>query len=115
VIPRVEEALESFARSARQHYGDRLRGLYLFGSRARGDFEDESDADVVVVLRDGDWRFWDEKKRVISLAFNTVLETGLYVQAWPVGEAAWSNPAPELAPSFLENARRDAKPIREAA
>jgi predicted nucleotidyltransferase len=115
MISRVEQALESFARSARQHYGERLRGIYLFGSRARGDFEEESDADVVVVLRDGDWRFWDEKKKVISLAFETVLATGLYVQAWPVAESAWSNPDPTLGPSFLESARRDAKPIQEAA
>ena len=115
MITSVEQALEGFAWSARQHYGDRLRGIYLFGSRARGDFEEESDVDVVVVLRDGDWRFWDEKKKVISLAFDTVLETGLYVQAWPVTESAWSNPAPKLAPSFLDNARRDAKPITEAA
>ena len=31
-------------------YGDRLKGLYLYGSYARGDARDESDIDVAVVL-----------------------------------------------------------------
>ena len=31
-------------------YGSRLRGLYLFGSYARGDAEIDSDVDVLIVL-----------------------------------------------------------------
>src|SRR3989304_409697 len=34
----------------RQAYGQRLRGVYLFGSRARGDHEPDSDVDVLIVL-----------------------------------------------------------------
>jgi predicted nucleotidyltransferase len=33
-------------------YGERLKGLYLYGSYARGDFEEGSDLDVLVVLDD---------------------------------------------------------------
>ncbi len=31
-------------------YGDRLKGVYLYGSYARGDARDDSDVDVAVVL-----------------------------------------------------------------
>ena len=31
-------------------YGTRLRGLYLYGSFARGEQDDESDVDIVIVL-----------------------------------------------------------------
>jgi len=31
-------------------YGDRLKGVYLYGSYARGDARDDSDIDVAVVL-----------------------------------------------------------------
>ena len=33
-------------------YGGRLRGVYLYGSYARGDYDAESDFDVLVVLDD---------------------------------------------------------------
>ena len=31
-------------------YGDRLKGLYLYGSYARGEEDTESDLDILVVL-----------------------------------------------------------------
>jgi hypothetical protein len=46
----VARAIAAFASAARRHYGSRLVGLLLFGSRARGDHTRESDADVAVVL-----------------------------------------------------------------
>ena len=33
-------------------YQDRLRGVYLYGSYARGEADEESDVDVLVVLDD---------------------------------------------------------------
>ena len=33
-------------------YGDRLTAVYLFGSYARGDYGDDSDVDVMIVLFD---------------------------------------------------------------
>lgn len=35
-----------------RHYGDRLDKIFLFGSYARGDFQEESDVDYLVVLND---------------------------------------------------------------
>ncbi len=34
--------------------------MILFGSRARGEGDSESDVDVLVVLDDGNWRFHDD-------------------------------------------------------
>ena len=31
-------------------YGSRLRGVYLFGSHARGEADEESDVDVLIIL-----------------------------------------------------------------
>lgn len=31
-------------------YGERLKGIYLYGSYARGDYEEGSDVDVLIVL-----------------------------------------------------------------
>jgi uncharacterized protein len=43
-------ALRDFRSGLHRRFGDRLRELRLFGSRARGDARQESDADVLVVL-----------------------------------------------------------------
>ena len=33
----VNQAIADYARSVREVYGERVEGIYLFGSRARGD------------------------------------------------------------------------------
>src|SRR6267142_2027764 len=43
VLPIVKQALAD-------RYGDRLQGILLYGSRARGDFGPDSDYDIVVLL-----------------------------------------------------------------
>ncbi|MFO1420805.1 MAG: nucleotidyltransferase domain-containing protein [Candidatus Competibacteraceae bacterium] len=43
-------ALEAFHIQILNRFGERLRGLVLFGSRARGDHHSDSDADVAVFL-----------------------------------------------------------------
>lgn len=47
-------------------YGDRLRGVYLYGSFAREQATDDSDVDVAVVLR-GPVHGWTEGKRTLNL------------------------------------------------
>ena len=47
----ADEILARFSRDVARHYGAALAGVYLFGNRARGDFEPGSDADVAVVIR----------------------------------------------------------------
>ena len=43
-------ALEDFHKRILNRFGERLRGLVLFGSRARGDHRPDSDVDVAVFL-----------------------------------------------------------------
>jgi len=46
----TQTALETFRIRILNRFGGRLRGLVLFGSRARGDHRPDSDADVAVFL-----------------------------------------------------------------
>ncbi len=48
----VEKLLAELKKGLKQLYGDRLKGLYLYGSYARGDQREGSDLDVLVVLDD---------------------------------------------------------------
>jgi len=46
----VRELVSEFSRLVREHFGDRVRDIWLYGSAARGDWTEESDIDVLVVL-----------------------------------------------------------------
>jgi uncharacterized protein len=104
----VASALAQFGQDVRRAYGARLQGLYLFGSRARGDHRPDSDADVAVILEDGDWRFWDEKMRLIDLAFDYRIDNGVYIQSWPFAASHWGDPAQSSQPRLIASAKRDA-------
>jgi uncharacterized protein len=107
----VARALELFAASVRAAYGDRLAGLFLFGSRARGDNEPFSDADVAVILIDQDLGLVRETRRLARLAHDVLIQTGVEVQAWPVSHVAWDDPVRQPESALVESMRRDAKAI----
>ena len=43
---------EYFVRLLRERYGDKVERVILFGSVARGKYEEDSDVDILVVARD---------------------------------------------------------------
>jgi uncharacterized protein len=48
--PAVDDAVSRFASFVRSRFAARVRELVLFGSHARGDANEESDVDVLVVI-----------------------------------------------------------------
>ena len=58
--------LREFRYGLEKIYGDRLRGIYLFGSYGRDQAHEDSDVDVAVVLR-GPVHSWTEGKRTSEL------------------------------------------------
>ncbi len=67
-------ALDVFVARLREQYGDQVVRVVLFGSKARGDSDAESDLDVLIVLNDGDWRF---KDAVALVAYEPMIEHGV--------------------------------------
>lgn len=47
---RIQDLLEETRRELEKIYAERLREIILFGSFARGDFSEESDVDLLVLL-----------------------------------------------------------------
>ena len=56
----TEQIIQEFKNELKLKYPD-YRGLYLFGSRAKGNFTDDSDIDLAAIFdRNIDWRFRNE-------------------------------------------------------
>jgi predicted nucleotidyltransferase len=51
LTPAERRVLDDLAGRIKERYGERLDRLQVFGSRARGDAHEESDIDLLVVLR----------------------------------------------------------------
>lgn len=57
---REKAALSEFVARLREKYADEVMLVTLFGSKVRGDFDEESDLDVFVVVESDGWRFHRE-------------------------------------------------------
>jgi predicted nucleotidyltransferase len=74
-------------------YGSRIDRVVLFGSRARGDAEDDSDYDVAVFLKSLDDR-WAELDRLSDLRVRLLEETGAFFDARPYPATAYDEGSP---------------------
>lgn len=109
----VARGIALFADLARQRYGSALRGLFLFGSRARGGAEPFSDVDVAVVVADS----VDVARETVPLSavtYDVLLESGAEVQPWVFRESDWYAPEEASSSRLIRSAKRDAKAIEVA-
>ena len=83
-------------------YGPRLRGVYLYGSAARGDEGPESDVDVLLVL-DQIGRYSEEIRLSGEVVSNLSLKFGRSISRVFVPEQEWKTGKT----TFLENARAE--------
>jgi uncharacterized protein len=86
MVPTLENpALKHFHAVVARTYGDRLERVILYGSRARGDAQPDSDYDVAVFLRDmndTDARM-AELNRLAKIETDILYDTGEVICAMP--------------------------------
>lgn len=99
----VREALDELKRALADLYGPRLRGVYLYGSYARGDFHEDSDVDVLVVLA-GPVKPGEEITRINQAAASICLRYDLLISVLPVSSETLET-SPQV---FFERVRQEA-------
>ena len=102
VSDKLAGVLREFRARLEELYGDRLVDVLLFGSRARGDAEPDSDVDVAVILK-GPVRVGQEIRRVSEARAEMCLEHGLDLNCMYLAEDRLR----EWTDSFTRNVRKD--------
>jgi predicted nucleotidyltransferase len=103
--PVIRDILNELKAGLQLTYGEKLKGVFLFGSYARGDADSESDCDILVVLDAFD-RYALEVDRTAVLAADVSLEHGVTLSLVFMREREWLHGDT----SFLSNVRDEAVP-----
>lgn len=103
----VDVVLQRLDERLRTRFGDNYVRLILFGSRARGDNAPDSDADVAIIFRNPIEDRWALKRSIIAETYPLLLESGLYIQPWPVAERDLRRPDTAPNPTLLRNILRE--------
>ena len=85
-----DPVLKRFCAAVSEIYGDQVERVVLFGSRARGDAQLESDYDVAVFLRDMTDRP-AEMNRLADLATDILYDGGPFIHAMPYPAGSYND------------------------
>ncbi|MGC8731485.1 MAG: nucleotidyltransferase domain-containing protein [Halothiobacillaceae bacterium] len=102
---RLRKVLDELKTGLAELYGDRLKGVYLFGSCARDEAGEESDIDVLIVLDEVD-NYSGEIARTSELIARLSLGCGRSISRVFVSEQRWR----EDRTMFILNVREEAVP-----
>ena len=79
----------------------------LFGSRARGTHDQDSDADLAIILSGHTQSLMRTSLDLADIAFDVLLETGINITPIPVWLDEWEHPQTHSNPLLLANIARD--------
>ena len=101
----TRHSVELFLARVRPRHG--IVEAWLYGSRARGDAQEDSDVDVALVIEGDERSKSDVLDELSDAAYDVMMETGRFISPLPVRADAWREPATHSNPFLLANIRRD--------
>jgi predicted nucleotidyltransferase len=108
LTPAEREWLEAYQRTLAERFSGAVLDLIVFGSKARGDDRPDSDLDVLVVIRAGDWAAKDAF-RVAGYGLAVGTDAVPSIQVYTAAE--WEQ-LRERGSVFRQAIERDGVPVR---
>lgn len=100
----LDETLRELEIGLREIYGDRYRGLVLYGSHARGEADEGSDVDLLLLL-ESSVEAGKEIRRASTLVSRLSLESDQVLSVIPVSAGDYR----DSGEPYLQNARREGR------
>ena len=107
IEPEIADLLADLKRRLERRFGDRFVALYLFGSRARGDHEPDSDVDVAVILDQKLPPSFEVTREILEDTYDLLLERGFYIQPWALEKGSLQDPPAHPHPRISRAIQRD--------
>jgi len=102
------EAVALEVKAALAHaYGDRLAALYVFGSRARGDHQPDSDLDLAVILRNVPSSLASVDDALLDVTYSIEIDHAVHIQAWALAADDAGQPSTAFRSRLAETVRRE--------
>ena len=73
-MPHMEEICRRVVEAYRKAYGDDIEAIYLYGSYARGDFDEDSDIDFAAIVKGDMSDAYEKSKQILSYTLKMDLE-----------------------------------------
>lgn len=89
------EAVSEFVKILRQRHGSMIKEIILFGSKVRGNDKQDSDIDILIVLKNLSWEI---KKSISELAACENLKHNVLISTVRYDADIWENPVIRLSP-----------------
>jgi predicted nucleotidyltransferase len=78
----VKRVIQKCKDTLAKYYGPRLKGIVLYGSRARGDFASASDIDLLILLSPP-FDYFKELRQIVDVLYPIQLESEQLISAKP--------------------------------
>lgn len=100
-------AVQQFLLRIRDAYGNKIERAALFGSKARGDWSDYSDIDILLIVTDADWKF---HKAIIGIGSDVSLEYDLLLDVHIMSASHWQY-LKDIQAGYYQNIKQDSVPL----
>ena len=101
----LHEITTQVAQKAQEILGNRLREVILYGSYARGDFNDDSDIDIMILADVGEHEIWDFEDKISETTSELALKYDELICAHINNKILFEQRLPIL--PFYQNVRKD--------
>jgi DNA invertase Pin-like site-specific DNA recombinase/predicted nucleotidyltransferase len=109
VKPRLDAPTERAVRDFMQRIAGKFPavGGVVFGSRARGTYNANSDADLAVILKGERGNRYEASREMAGVAFDVMLENEILIDPLPLWEDEFNRPEIFSNPALIENIKRE--------